>query len=101
MLAAVPELPQPGDTIYINSSFYISRGRDDVCGGKATVERIRVDEKCQNPVNRYWVYVKEVPGRGYNWTLLKRDQEKLKKEYGDRVAHPCPDNDPASNTGAL
>lgn len=93
-------VPSPGDTIYVPTALYLSRGRDDVQGGKATVERI--EERPEWGVqNRLWVYVKEVPGRGYNWFCLAHDQEKLAAKFGDRVAHPDPDDRPEMNTGAL
>lgn len=97
---ALLALPKVGDEVYVPSAFYISRGRDDVCGGRATVERIeeRADWGDQN---RWWIYVHEVPDRGYNWALISRDQERLRREYAGKVAHPCPDDHPSSNTGAL
>lgn len=81
-----------GDTIYVDSHFYISHGSDDVVGGKATVdevmEGISGGEKC------IFVCVKEHPGVRYNWTqYLSKEQDKLKKEFGDKGAHPQPDID--------
>lgn len=93
------DLPVPGDEIYVGTSLYMSRGRDDVWGGKAIVERVEDKAKFGWPEhNRWWVYVKGIE-RGYNWTCLLRDQRKLQAEYRDRQAKPCPDPDPSANTG--
>ena len=78
-------IPKKGDTIYVGSSYSISNGSSDVCGGKATVDKV------EDTINGVFVSVKEHPGHSYNWKFL--DQEKLKKEYGDAIAHPCPDVD--------
>ena len=96
------DLPKAGDEIYVNTALYISRGADDVIGGLATVERVEDKAKFGwGEHNRFWVYVKEVPGRGYNWTCLLPVQRKLKAEFGDRRAYPSPDLAPHANTGAL
>ena len=94
------DLPKAGDEIYVNTAVYISRGADDVIGGLATVERVE-ERPDWGEHNRIWVYVKEVPGRGYNWKCLLPDQAKLKAEFGARRAYPDPDLDPRANTGAL
>lgn len=87
--------PSPGDEIYVPTAWYLSRGRDDVQGGKATVERLK------RSYGTLWVYVKELPGRGHNWEIIGPDQEKLKAEFGESRAHPDPDDDPSANTGRL
>lgn len=88
-------VPSPGDEVYVPSAWYISRGRDDVCGGRATVERV------EERYSTTWIYVREVPGRGYNWEILGPEQERLRQEYAGQVAQRCPDDDPSANTGDL
>jgi hypothetical protein len=87
--------PKVGDTIYVYSSFYLSHGVDDFAGGQATVSSVEVSTSGGKPV--WWVSIKERPGHGYNWALLREQQTKLAAEYGNQKAHPDPDDDPASN----
>jgi hypothetical protein len=83
-------VPKVGDKIYVESHFYISRGSDDVTGGLATVTRVdRTYEKYGN----LFVEVAEHPGHSYNWIMLAEEQEKLKKEFGNKLAYPSPDID--------
>lgn len=93
-MSKLPTLKR-GDPIYVPTSWYLSRGADDVCGGKATVQRT------ESRWGSLWVYVEEVPGRGYNWDLIGPEQAKLTAEYSGKTAHPCPDLHPSANTGAL
>lgn len=53
-----------GDKIYIETSWYIDHGEDDVQGGLATVSAVRVEKYGT------FVEVKEVPGSGYNLDVL-------------------------------
>ena len=92
---STPPVPKIGTEIYVPSAWYLSRGRDDICGGKGTVERTKISHSTQ------WVYVTEVPGRGFNWAIVGDQQEKLADEYGEQRAHPCPDDHPSGNTGGL
>jgi hypothetical protein len=86
-----PKDVKPGDVLYIESSFYIDHGEDDVQGGKATVDRVLYKPIPANPVNEYMVTFREVPGVQYNLTMLLRQQTKLASEYKDQWAHPDPD----------
>ena len=79
------QLPKVGQQIYVPTSLYIDRGEDDVQGGLATIERIEKNH------GTTWIYVKEVPGRGYNLACLVEEQDDLKKEFGRKKAHPDPD----------
>lgn len=92
--------PKVGDEIYVPTTLYISRGRDDVRGGLATVERVEMRPDWGEH-NMLWVYVSEVPGRGYNWEVLRRDQGKLRAEFKNSRAHADPDMDPRFNTGQI
>jgi len=82
------EPPKPGDVIYIKSSYYIGHGEDDVCGGKAIVEEVSEGISAGNPTPFVTVHGVDV---SYNWEILAEQQEKLKEQFGDEWAHPCPD----------
>jgi len=83
--------PKPGDVIYVPSSWYVYRGRDDFHGGKATVSEVKKESYGT------FVSIESRPGHGYNWDILKDKQEKLATEYGDTWAHPDPDYHPDVN----
>lgn len=76
------ELPPIGTDIYVQGALYIDHGEDDICGGRAEVKKVTKDG---------FVTTVELPNRSYNWASLKEQQETLRKEYGNRRAHPCPD----------
>lgn len=81
------KLPKVGDIIYVGSHMYLSRGSDDVVGGKATVTK--VDKQTYG----VFITVAEHPGHSYNWKILEEDQDKLKKQFGNKKAYPDPDID--------
>ena len=90
--------PKIGDKIYVGSSYYVYRGEDDFEGGKATIDKIEHSKHLpKGHYNYTFVGIKERPGTMYNWNPLLEDQAKLKKEYGNRIAHPDPDMDPEMN----
>lgn len=83
---------KPGSKIYIQGSCSISNGSSDVRGGLATVKKITTSisggEKCR------FVELEGIPGHSYNWDqFLKKEQSRLKKEYGKQTAKPDPDID--------
>jgi hypothetical protein len=78
-------VPKVGDTIYVPTRWYISRGTDDILGGKATVTD--VEQKSYGLV----ITVAEIPNHGFIWKTLENQQEKLRAEYGDRTARVDPD----------
>jgi hypothetical protein len=81
-----------GQKIYVETSLYLSHGSDDVIGGLATINK--VEEGISGGVPCLFVSVKEHPGHSYNWShYLKKDQERLKKEFGKNKAHASPDID--------
>lgn len=87
-------LPEIGDNIYIKSSFYISRGSEDVCGGLATISEVKIDENLEEGnVNKVMVGVDEISRVLYNWKTLLEKQEDYEKLYAGRIAHRCPDID--------
>ncbi len=79
--------PKLGSKIYVDSSFSMSHGSDDVVGGLATVTKL--DTK----YGTTFVSVKEHPGHAYNWEILSERQKELKKEFGRKKAYPDPDID--------
>ncbi len=83
--------PKKGDTIYIPTALYVYRGEDDVQGGKAIVSKVKEEHGIT------WVSVKENPGTSYNWEGLSKQQDKLKKEFGEQKAYPDPDYRPEFN----
>ena len=87
-----PSDVKPGDELYINSSWYIDHGEDDICGGIAVVKQVVHKPVPANPVNDYFVYFEDIPN-GYNLTTLLEPgkQAALKKQYDNRLAHACPD----------
>ena len=87
-----PPTPKVGDKIYVPSSMSISHGSDDFAGGRATVKKVY---KSMSGGDANCLFVDIMEGdRGYNWTqIIGPEQAKLKKEYGNRVAHPDPDID--------
>ena len=85
--------PNLGDKIYVPSSFYLSRGRDDFHGGIATISKIEYNKFLpKNHINYIMVAIKERNNVRYNYRILMKEQEKLKKEHGNQIAKPCPDN---------
>jgi hypothetical protein len=90
-------LPKEGDKIYVGTSWYLSHGEDDFEGGIATITKVEVNEKCENPYNRIMVGIKENPGSMHNYTYLMENQAKWKKQFGKQKAHPDPDYSPSSN----
>lgn len=89
------KVPKIGDIIYVGSRFYLSHGRDDFVGGKATLTK--VEEGMSQGQMVPWVSIKESPTRSYNWEILAQEQEALKEEFGDQWAHPDPDMRPEFN----
>lgn len=87
--------PKVGDKIYVNTSMFLSHGRDDVLGGVATVERIEMELSAGKLVPFVWV--KEHPNRGYNWQILGEEQDMLRRKFNDDVARPDPDFHPSCN----
>jgi hypothetical protein len=85
-----PSEVKPGDELYVWSSLFIDHGEDDVCGGLAVVKKIDHRPVPKNSVNDYMVEFVGI-NRGYNLTILLEEQDKLAEEYGDRLAHECPD----------
>jgi hypothetical protein len=86
-----PEDVKPGDELYIGTSLYIDHGEDDVCGGIAVVEEIIYKPVPANPVNSWFADFVGIDGHRYNLSILLERQDELREEYGDRIAHNCPD----------
>lgn len=81
-----------GQDIYVPTSMYLSRGVDDVCGGKAKITHLELADH-----DYVWVTTKEHPGHHYSMKALLEQQKKLKKEFGKERAYPDPDDSYESN----
>jgi hypothetical protein len=93
----IPE-PKKGDTIYIPGATHVYRGKDDMAGGRAVINKVeKSDHLTPDHYNYLMVGVVENPGTMYNYRVLLEEQEELKKEYGDAIAHPVPDDSPEFN----
>ena len=91
----IPPLPAVGSQIYVPTEVFVTHGVDDFMGGLATVKEAG---RCEG-LDMLGVVVEERPHTTYNWELLARDQEKLRAQFGARIAHPRPDYDPEFNEG--
>lgn len=78
------DLPKKGDILYVPTRMYLDRGEDDIRGGKATVT------STSESYGTIFVAFKEVPNE-LNLIYLLENQDRWKKEYGDRWAKPDPD----------
>lgn len=86
--------PKIGQKIYVQTSLYVYRGRDDFTGGIATISKIEHDDDLPKDHRNYtMIGIEERESTMYNWKVLLKEQEELKKEYGDQIAHPNPDYD--------
>lgn len=81
--------PSVGDWIYLQSSFFIGHSQDDFCGGLAQVSK--VEDGMSAGKMMPFIQVKQKPGSSMNWAYLEKEQEKFAKQYGNMLAHPCPD----------
>src|SRR5215472_12787710 len=75
----VPEL-RSGDVIYVDSSIYLSHGRDDFRGGLAEVVSLRADLSAGRHVP--FVCVAQDPGTWHNWQRLAAEQKELRAQFG-------------------
>jgi len=86
------KLPKVGDTIYVDSSFYISHGEDDFVGGKCEISKVEISKRLPiDHCNSIMIEVKERPGTLYNYKYLLEEQDKLKKEFRNKKGHADPD----------
>ena len=84
----LPEL-RTGDVIYVDTSLYLSHGRDDFRGGLAEVIGFRPEISAGKPVP--FVRVAQEPDSWHNWQVLARMQKELRERHGKEWAHPDPD----------
>ncbi|MFA5154408.1 MAG: hypothetical protein WC554_17825 [Clostridia bacterium] len=77
--------PKVGLKIYVPGAMYVYRGEDDFAGGIATISKVDKEN------NIIMISIEERPGTRYNWKYLLEDQDKLKTQFGDQIAHPDPD----------
>lgn len=88
--------PVVGEEVCVGSSFFLSRGRDDFCGGMARISKIR-DERDSGSaalINRLMVVLEENPGTQHNWYHLIEEEPENLERHGDQRAHLCPDHRP-------
>src|SRR5882672_6723467 len=90
----VPEL-RKGDVIYVDTSLYISHGRDDFRGGLAEVVEFSIDISAGKPTP--FLRVAQEPATWSNWQMLAVDQKKLGTEFAKSWAPPDPDFRPEFN----
>ena len=83
----VPSDINPGDELYIGSSWSIDHGETDTCGGIATVKGF---SKCRDDQSKYFVSFHEIH-RSVNLEYVLEHQDEWEKEYGNSIAHDCPD----------
>lgn len=84
--------PKLGQKIYVPTSLYVYRGRDDFAGGIATISKIEYNDSLpKNHSNYTFIGIKEKESTMYNWKVLLEEQEKLKKQFGEQITHPDPD----------
>jgi hypothetical protein len=84
--------PIIGEKIYVPTSLYVYRGKDDFEGGIATINKIEYSKHLsKNDINYTMVGIEGRPGCMYNWKSLLEEQKELKKRFGEQIAHPDPD----------
>ena len=83
------DVPEPGDRIYVPSAYFLDRGQDDRAGGRAVITRVYKDTSAGKQT--IFIEVREHPGIGYNYEVLRLAQDKLRKEYKLRVSRMDPD----------
>jgi hypothetical protein len=82
-------VPEVGDDVYTPTWLYIDHGEDDIAGGLARVTRVYSAISAGQPCP--FIAVAELPGRGFNWRILREQQEELRERFGDQRAYPDPD----------
>ena len=90
----VPEL-RTGDVIYVDTSLYLSHGRDDFRGGLAEVIGFRPNISAGKPTP--FVCVAQEPDSWHNWQILASMQKELRERHRKGWSHPDPDDRPEFN----
>lgn len=78
-------VPKVGDSIYLDTSLYVTHGADDFIGGLCEVASVKEEW------GTIWVSVKEDPETLHGWPELYKMQEQLKMEFGTRRGYKRPD----------
>lgn len=93
-------VPSVGQEIYILSALYLSHGRDDICGGRATVTKV-IEEKHGDRIV-HGIQVQGLPNKTYYWENgLAQQQEELQNRFGDQLAHLDPDEREEFNSHSI
>lgn len=91
-------VPEIGDQIYVPTTIYGFRGKEDFIGGVATIDRVELmDNLPADHPNYCSVGIKGRPGHLYGWSVLAERQEELRAQFGDQAAYPDPDDSPDCN----
>jgi hypothetical protein len=93
----VCELPElrAGDVIYVDTSIYLSHGRDDFRGGLAEVAAYTTDLIPGKAAP--FVRVAQDPSTWHSWLRLAAKQKELRARFGKYWSHPDPDLRPEFN----
>lgn len=93
------KLPKIGEKIYVPTSLYLSRGRDDFQGGLCTISRIECSKTLPQDHNNYCFVGVEEGDRAtsHNYKHLLELQSELKKKFGKRRGYKDPDMSASSN----
>jgi hypothetical protein len=78
-------VPKVGDSIYVDTSLYVTHGADDFIGGLCEVASVKEEW------GTLWVCVKEDPETLYGWPELYKIQDRLKSEFGNKRGYKRPD----------
>jgi len=90
--------PEIGNKIYVPSSYYVYHGEDDFEGGLAIINKVEYsDHLPKDHCNYTMVGIEGRPTTMYNYKVLLEEQAKLKKRFGNKLAHPDPDLRPEFN----
>lgn len=76
---------KPGVELYVGSCWSIDHGDTDMCGGIAVVKQLK------KLGNNTFVEFENLENHAPNLEFVLERQDEWKKEYGNRIAHDCPD----------
>ncbi len=86
------KIPKIGDKIYVPSCYYVYRGEDNFEGGLATINKIEEKKHLPKDDTNYWfVGIEGRPTTMWNWKILLKEQNELKRKHMGQIAHSNPD----------
>ena len=94
----VEQVPEVGDAIYVPSQRHLSRGADDVRGGRTVVTAVE-ELPCGGGLRGPALFVRTPvkPDTLTSWRYLEEQQAELAARFGDEEARPDPDHRPQFN----